>query len=190
MALPSTRIDFRLELSNVDRRRDASERIVVACHPSEAVEHVILRVLAYCLLHEDGLAFGPGLADAEGADLWTREGQGRVSTWVECGSAPFEKVKKVVQHNPGAAVHAVFADGRRRDELIEGARAAGSRANKVVDAITAWTVDPTLVKTLAEKTERSQRWAVTVVGDHVYVEAGGATSDGANVREGLGDSLA
>jgi uncharacterized protein YaeQ len=189
MALPSTRIDFRLELSNVDRQREASERIVVACHPSEAAEHVILRVLAYCLLHEDDLAFGPGLADAEGADLWTRDGQGQVTTWVECGSAPFEKVKKVVQHNSRVAVHAVFADGRRRDELLEGARTAGARANKVVDAITSWTFDHALVKTLAEKTERSQRWGVTIVGDHVYVDADGTTTEGEVVRQALADAL-
>ena len=188
MALPSTRIDFRLELSNVDRGRESSERLVVACHPSESADHVVLRALAYCLFHEDNLAMGPGLADAEGADLWTKDPTGRTTTWIECGNAPYDKLKKVVQHNPGIVVHALFSDARRRDELLEGARAAGPRAAKVADAITLWTVDPALVAALAKDGERSRRWGVTVVGDHLYIEANGTTLEGAVTQQPLATS--
>jgi uncharacterized protein YaeQ len=187
MALPSTRMDFRVELSHVDRGREASERVVVARHPSESAEHVILRVLAYCLFHEEGLAFGPGLADAEGADLWTRDPAGRLTTWIECGTASFEKLKKVVQHNAGVAVHALFSDVRRRDELLEAARAPGARAGKVADAISVWSVEPRLVAALAEKDARSRKWAVTIVGDHLYVEADGVPLDGELERAGLAE---
>jgi uncharacterized protein YaeQ len=170
-------MDFRIELSHVDGGRQASERVVVTRHPSESMDHVILRVLAYCIFHEDGLAFGPGLSDADGADLWTREPTGQVTTWIECGAAPFEKLKKVVQHNAGVAVHALFSDRRRRDELIDAARAPGARGGKVVDAISVWSVDPRVVAALAEKEARSSKWAVTIVGDHLYVEVDGATHD-------------
>jgi uncharacterized protein YaeQ len=185
MALSSIRMDFRVELAHVDRGIQASERVVVARHPSESADHVILRVLAYCLFHEEGLAFGPAICDAEGADLWTRDPAGRLTTWIECGAAPFEKLKKVVQHNAGVAVHALFSDARRRDELLETARAPGARSGKVADAISVWTVDPRLVAALAEKEARSRTWAVTIVGDHLYVEADGVSFDGELTRERL-----
>jgi hypothetical protein len=41
-----------------------------------------------------------------------------------------------------------------------------------------WTVEPRLVTALAEKEARSSKWAVTIVGDHLYVEVDGATLDG------------
>ncbi len=188
MALPSTRMDFRIDLSHVDRNRQASERVVVARHPSESGEHVVLRVLAYCIFHEEGLAFGPGLSDAEGADLWTRDPTGRITTWIECGAAPFEKLKKIVQHNAGAAVYALFSDARRRDELLEAARASGPRAGKVADAISAWTVEPRLVEALAEKEARSSKWVVTIVSDHLYVEVDGVTLDSELLNARLDDA--
>jgi uncharacterized protein YaeQ len=182
MALPATRMDFRIELAHVDRSIEASERVVAARHPSESIEHLLLRVLAHCLFHEEGLTFGPGIGDPEGADLWTRDPAGRLTTWIECGAAPFEKLKKIVQHNPGIAVHALFSDARRRDELLDAARAPGARAGKVAEAISVWTIDPRLVAALAEKEARSSKWAVTIVGDHVYVEVDGTTHDGELTR--------
>jgi len=187
MALPSTRMDFRIDLSHVDRGVEASERVVVARHPSESVEHLMLRVLAHCIFHEEGLAFGPGLSDAEGADLWTRDPAGRLTTWIECGAAPFEKLKRVVQHNSGIQVHALFSEARRRDELLDAARAPGARSGKVADAISVWTVAPALVAALAEKEARSSKWAVTIVGDHLYIEVDGVTLDGELVRGRLAE---
>ena len=185
MALPSTRMDSRIELAHVDRGLEASERIVVARHPSESADHLVLRVLAHCIFHEEGLAFGPGLSDAEAADLWTRDPAGRLTTWIECGAAPFEKLKKIVQHNAGIAVHALFSDARRKEQLLEAARAPGARAGKVAEAISVWSVDPRLVAALVEKEARSSTWAVTIVGDHLYVEVLGETLDGELSREAL-----
>ncbi|MEP7124618.1 MAG: YaeQ family protein [Byssovorax sp.] len=185
MALPSHRMDFVIALSHVDRGIEASEKVAVARHPSESAEHVVLRVISYCLFHEEGLAFGPGLADAEGSDLWTRDAAGRTTTWVECGTAAFEKLKKVVQHNTGVTVHAVFSDARRRDELLETARDPAARAGKVASSIEVWKVDSALVAALAENQERRQKWSVTIVGDHLYIEADGVSRDGALERSQL-----
>ena len=42
----------------------------------------------------------------------------------------------------------------------------------------AWTIGARPVAALAEKEARSSKWAVTIVGDHLYVEVDGATLDG------------
>lgn len=170
-------MEYRIALANLDRGVTVEQAVIVARHPSETQEHLVLRVLAWCLLHEERLEFGPGLCEPDAPDLVARDLTGRITCWIECGGAAGEKLRKVVQHNPGAAVHAVFDDARRRDEL-RGELTGWRRAADV----TLWLVDGALVAALAAREEHRHRWTVTVVGDHLYVDAGGATVEGAVAR--------
>lgn len=177
MALAPIRMEYRLQLSNVDRGRDLTESLIVGRHPSEASEHLALRVLSYCLLNEERLELGPDLSTPDAADLWTHDLTGRLTTWVECGAADGEELRRVLQQNSSAVAHAVFSDPRRRDELL-----AELALWKKPLPLTVWLLDPALVAALAAGEERRRRWAVTIVGDHLYVEADGVTVDGEATR--------
>ena len=106
MALSPTRMEYRIALSHLDRGRTLDEAVIVGRHPSETMEHLTLRVLAWCLFSEERLEFGPGLSTPEAPDLWTRDLTGRLTTWIECGAADPEKVRRVVQQNHGLQLHA------------------------------------------------------------------------------------
>ncbi|MFO0577295.1 MAG: YaeQ family protein [Polyangia bacterium] len=95
MALPSARFEFRLTLSDADRGVSVQQSATVASHPSETAEHLILRVLAFCLPFGECLEFGPGVSDPEAADFVARDLTGRITTWIECGAADADKVRKV-----------------------------------------------------------------------------------------------
>ena len=181
MALSPTRREYRITLNHVDRGVERSETVIVAQHPSETAEHLTVRVLAWCLLPLEGLAFGPGLSTPDAADLWAHDLTGRLTAWIECGGTQGEKIRKVVQHNTGAAVHVVFGDERRRDELV--AELAGWRR---AGEITLWTIAASLVEPLAALEGARQKWAVTVVGDHVYLDVEGTAFDGPVVRSQAG----
>jgi uncharacterized protein YaeQ len=184
MALPSARYEYRLALSHVDRGVETAETVIAARHPSETAEHLTVRVLAFCLLHREGIGFGPGLADGEASDLEAHDLTGRVTLWVECGATDADKLRRVVQHHPGAEVHVVFAGERRREELLA-QLAAAPRAIRGAERVTLWTLDPALVRAAAENEERRQRWVVTIVGDHVYLEIDGRQLDGPVERASL-----
>ena len=177
MAMQPTRLEFRLTLSHVDRGLDVAETLYVARHPSETQEHVVLRVLAWCLLQEEGLAMGPGLSTPDAADLWTHDATGRLTTWVECGTATAERLRKSLQHHSGARCHVVFAHARDTEALR--AELAESRWPRGNPPPTLWTVDDALVSALAADDGRRSRWAVTIVGDHFYIDIEGRTLNGA-----------
>ena len=175
MALPSSRREYRIQLNQIDRAVELKETLVVAQHPSETDEHVTLRVLAWCLLAQEGIAFGPGLSTQDAPDLEVKDLTGRRTIWIECGAADAKELKRA--RNAGVEVHAVFSDEKRRAELI-----AELADYKRAAEIETWLVDRALVTALAARQDRRQKWTVTVVGDHFYVEADGKNYEGAVTR--------
>jgi uncharacterized protein YaeQ len=178
MALPSQRVEYRIALSHVDRGVDVTQAVVLAQHPSETERHLTLRVLAWCLLYDERLQFGPGLSDGDAADLWGHDLTGRLATWVECGNTTAEKVRKVVQHHHDAAVHVVLDDAARTDELEAELRAWRGTARRAGAPVNLWRVDEAVVEALSEVEGRRRRWMVTVVGGHLYVDENGRVVDG------------
>ena len=183
MALPSIRHEYKVALADLERDHHAELTVVAARHPSETAEHLVLRVLGFCLLHRDGLVFGPGLSDGEAADLVARDG-GRLTLWGECGAIEATKLRRVVQQNSDAEVHVVLGDERRRRELREGLQAL-PHGLKGQERVTVWRLDPELVTTLARHDGRRQRWSITRVDGHLYVDVDGESVDGEVTRHGL-----
>jgi uncharacterized protein YaeQ len=178
MALQPTRMEFRVTLSHVDRAREvADEAVYVARHPSETMEHVVLRVLAWCLLHEDGLAFGPGLSTPDAADLWTHDPSGRLTTWIECGGVGAERLRKSMTQHSGAQAHVVTDDERQARELVD--QLVESRWPRACPPAKVWVIDRAFVAALAANEDRRQKWSVTIVGDHFYVDIAERTLNGA-----------
>jgi uncharacterized protein YaeQ len=175
MALPAVRFEYRIALSHVPRGLQFEAPATLACHSSESMEHLTLRVLAWCLLHEEGITFGPGLCDGDGADLVTMDPTGRAKTWIECGGASWEKARRVLSQNSGVRFHALFASPRKKDDLLAEIVALPKPPK---GDVTLWTAESRFVSALADRDARRQRWTVTVVDDHMYVDADGVSIDG------------
>jgi uncharacterized protein YaeQ len=177
LALQPTRLEYRITLSHVDRSIDLAETaVILGRHPSETQEHATLRVLSWCLLHEEGITFGPGLSSDGTADLWVHDLTGRLVTWIECGATRWDHLRKALHQNGDARAHVVFSSERKRTELL--AEIEGAPHAREASRVTLWSVDPALVTALAAREDRRQRWSVTIVGDHLYVEVEGKSFDG------------
>jgi uncharacterized protein YaeQ len=69
MALPSTLHHFDVRLSHVDRGVDRDLSVKAARHPSETLERLWLRLIAYCWQWEESIAFGPGICEPDEPDV-------------------------------------------------------------------------------------------------------------------------
>lgn len=94
MAKSPTIYKFAISLSDLDRNRYEPLNLVVARHPSETPERMLVRVLAYCINAGEGLAFGKGLSDPEEPDLWLRSLDSQISMWIYVGEPKIERIKK------------------------------------------------------------------------------------------------
>lgn len=174
-------MEFKVTVSDTERGVDVEATLVLARHPSETQEHLVLRALAWCLWHTEGIEPGPGLSDGDAADVIAKDPTGRTTLWIECGSTTWEKLRRVVRQNSGARVVALFDSAKRRDAILEEI-AKEPKPPKERASIDFALVDEALVRALAEDESRRHKWTITVVPEHLYVDAGGKMLDGALER--------
>jgi uncharacterized protein YaeQ len=94
MALKPTIYKARIALSDLDRNLYESLNLTIALHPSETLERMVARILAYCLNAQDNLIFCKGLNDADEADLWARNLNDAIELWIDVGEPAAERIKK------------------------------------------------------------------------------------------------
>ncbi|BDG10637.1 YaeQ family protein [Anaeromyxobacter paludicola] len=175
MALAPTLYDFDVALSHVDRGIDARLQVKTARHPSESMERVWLRVLAYCCLHEERLAFGPGLSDPDAPDLFADDLTGQRTLLVRVGRQDPAKIQRESDRGGKARV-ALFLDSAARVAAFREEAAAAGLAR--LDRVELYAPDAALLRQLAPREERRQKLSLTVVGDHLYLEVAGESLDG------------
>jgi uncharacterized protein YaeQ len=183
VALPAVLYDFKVDLRQVDRSLEQALQFKVARHPSETLERVWLRVLAFCWCWDERLAFGPGLSEPDAPDLSSTDYTGEVTQWIRVGKCEPERVQKVLDRNSRAKVTLFFDAPARLADFVQAASEAGlQRADRLELAA----VDPALLRALSAGESRRAKLSLTVVGDHFYVDQDGESLDGPLERARIG----
>ena len=175
----ATTMQFRLMLAVPDRGIELNEKVILARRVDEPVSHVVLRLLAYCLFQGgdgEGLRFAIGPADRDGPDLWSHNLIGQPVEWIICGHTSAEELRHVLQHQRQAKVRMLFGAA---EEVTAFQHEALSLRKRLLgwDAVDRRQVSSELVDCLANAALERQRWSVTIVEDHIYVDAEGITAD-------------
>lgn len=105
MAKGATIYNFSLALSDMDRGVYENLDLRVALHPSEAVDYMLTRVLAYCLEYQDGIAFSQGLAEADQPAVWVHDRTGRLIVWIDVGAPAAERLHRASKLAERVAVY-------------------------------------------------------------------------------------
>jgi uncharacterized protein YaeQ len=175
MALPSTLHHFDLRFSQADHGVECDVSFKVARHPSETMERVWLRVLAYVWKWREGISFGPGLCEPEAPDLVAVAPGGRASLIVRVGRPEPARVERDVNQNAGAEVAVLFDGPRRLAAFLAEARERGLARALAADLAA---VDGAVLAELAACDERRIKAVATLVADHLYLDVSGRTLDG------------
>ena len=94
MALKPTIYKINVALSDLDRNLFETLNLTVAQHPSETLERMMVRVLAYCIHADPQLSFTKGLSEPDVPDLWNRTLDDQLEHWIDVGEPAFERLKK------------------------------------------------------------------------------------------------
>jgi uncharacterized protein YaeQ len=107
MALKPTIYKFEINLSDMDRHVYDTLNLTVAQHPSESVERMMARVLAYCLNACPELEFTRGVSATDEPDLWAHSLSGELLLWIDVGEPSADRLKKASRSGANAKVYSI-----------------------------------------------------------------------------------
>lgn len=168
MALGATIYTFDIDLSDVDRNVYQSLNLRVAQHPSESPDHLVTRVLAYCLEYAEGIGFSKGLSDPDEPAVVVRDLTGQLMAWVDVGLPSPERLHRASKAAPRVAVYA------HKDPvqwLIAVAEARIHRAEK----LEVFAFDREWIAQLAARLDRRMQWSLARSESEIYLTLGADT---------------
>lgn len=168
MALTSTIYSVQMELAHVDRGVYETLDLKLARHPSETVEYLVTRLLAYCLEFEAGIAFGDGLSTPDAPAVLVRDLTGRITKWIEVGMPSAERVHR---GHKLAGRAAIYTHRELRQVLAQLDGQGVYRAENVP----VYALDRTLVDPMAAAFDRRTSWTCNVIDGVLYVEGPGGS---------------
>jgi uncharacterized protein YaeQ len=166
MAANATIHKAELSISDMDRHYYATHVLTLARHPSETVERLMVRLLAFALHADERLEFGKGLGDEEPA-LWRHGYDDSIEQWIELGQPDEARIRKACARARQVVV--VTYAGRAADVWWE--KVGGALARH--DNLTVVDIDETTVHQLAALCERSMRLQCLIQdGELQLIDAG------------------
>ncbi|MEH6639687.1 MAG: YaeQ family protein [Porticoccaceae bacterium] len=97
MALKPTIYKLNIALSDLDRNVYEALSLTVAQHPSETLERMMVRVLAFCINAEEHLVFTKGLSAIDAPDIWVHTLDGQLDLWLDVGEPAADRIKKATR---------------------------------------------------------------------------------------------
>ena len=166
MALKPTIYKLRISLSDLNRDYYDTLNLTLAQHPSETIERMMVRVLAYCINAQEHLAFSKGLSDVDEPDIWARTLDGQITLWIDVGEPSVDRIKKVCRQ---ADEVKIYCFNSKADVWWHQAQAK-IKPLKVSVYQFGWES----IQALAALVQRTMDMSVSITGDSAYVatEAG------------------
>ena len=124
MALKPTIYKAQVELADSDRSCYESLTLTMARHPSETLERMAARLLAFCINYSRGLEFTRGLSTVDEPALWLHSDSGEIEHWIEVGQPEEPRLRKACGR---ARQVSLYTFGKSSRHLVETERGCGQR---------------------------------------------------------------
>ena len=161
MALKPTIYKLKISLSDLNRNHYDTLNLTLAQHPSETVERMMVRVLAYCINAQEHLVFAKGLNADDEPDIWARSLDDQISLWIDVGEPAVDRIKKASRLAPTLKIYCFNSKAdvwwNQSQEKISQLKAAVYQFQ--------WEN----IQALAALVQRTMEMSVTITGDSAYV---------------------
>lgn len=165
MAQTATVYSLRIDLADMDRSVFETLDLRIARQPSETIEYMLVRILAYCLEYQDGITLTEGVAAGDEPAVLVRDMTGRISAWIEVGMPDAARLHRGVKLAGRAAVYT------HRDVRKLLAQFSASKIYKA-ETIPVYAIDRGFIDGVAAAIERRLELSLSITDRELYLTIG------------------
>ncbi len=175
MAIKATIHKAQLQIADMDRGVYADHNVIIARHPSETDERMMIRLLAFALNvpaddKRGHLEFAKDLWDVDEAALWHKDYTDAVLHWIDVGQPDDKRLMRAAGR---AERVTVFSFSSSTPVWWKGIETKLTRAANLV----VWQIDAEQSQSLSKLSERSMQLQVTVQDGTVWVSSASASAE-------------
>ena len=165
MALTATIYRVTVELAHIDRGVYETLDLRLARHPSESLDYMATRLLAYCLEYREGIELTEGVSSGDEPAVLVRDLTGKVTAWIEIGLPSAERLHRGHKLAGRAAVYTHRGIQQVLGELNgRGIHRAGQ--------IPVIELDRAFIGALGDSLDRRTSLSLSVTEGQLYVDVG------------------
>jgi uncharacterized protein YaeQ len=179
MALTATIYNFETELADIDRGVYQTVNLRLARQPSETLEYMLTRFLAYSLEYAEGIELTEGVAAGDEPAVLVRDLTGRVTAWVEVGMPDAQRVHRGSKLADRVAVYTHRSIAKVLAELD------GKKIHQA-EAIPVYEFGRGFVEEVAAVLQRREKISVSITERQLYLDVSGQTFNTAVVEHRFG----
>ena len=161
MAIKPTIYKQRISLSDINRDYYDTLNLTLAQHPSETIERMMVRVLAYCINAQEGLVFTKGLSEIDEPDIWVRTLDEQTALWIEVGEPTVDRIKKSTRLAQSVKI---YSFNSKSDVWWEQSKA---KVNQLKASV--YQFEWENIQALAALVQRTMDVSISITGDSAYV---------------------
>ena len=161
MASNSKICKLKISLSDIDRNHYDTLNLIVAQHPSETTERMMVRILVFCINAQERLEFTKGLSATDEPDLWARSLDDQLMLWIDVGEPSIDRIKKASRI---AKEVKVYSFNRKSKPWWDSGRDKFTQLNASF-----YRFEWESIQALARLQQRTMQLSVTISGNSAYV---------------------
>ena len=170
MAIKATISKANVQLSDIDRGHYADYPVVIARHPSETDERMIIRLLAFALnvpadSDHGPLEFAKDMWDPDEPSLWQKDYTGDILHWIEVGQPDEKRLLRMSARVPRVSVYSFSASTPVWWKNIE------TKLSRALN-LTVWQIPSEQSQALAALSQRTMELQVTVQDGAIWIGDG------------------
>lgn len=166
MSPKSTIYHFSIEISDTDRDVYESFKVPTALHPSESLEFMVARVVAFALEYGEGISFSPGIGATEDPAISIKGLDGSVTAWIDVGSPNADRLHRAAKVADRVAVYCHRSADVVYQQLTQAPIFRG-------DEVAFRSFDEGFISSLAKTLDRRNEVTISLSDGTLYVQCNG-----------------